>query len=138
MIILISGQNCVNHNFHPYIYIFFFQDVTWYLHGVDLVFTQYADDIFHVISNFHVQRSKLGGKTDEFGGKSEKSWTLHNSLNTLFPTLHQYSICSWLCQCSDQSNLSLLVNFGFNQEWWIHETQIFKKNWVLFLIHFTD
>ena len=29
-------------------------------------FTGYADDVFHVITNFPIQKSKLGGKSDKF------------------------------------------------------------------------
>ena len=34
-------------------------------------FTGYEDEIFEVISNLHVQGSKLGGNIDKFGGKSK-------------------------------------------------------------------
>ena len=46
----------------------------------------YADDIFHVISNIHIQRSKFGGKTDKFGRNSKNSGTLPSSWGWLFPT----------------------------------------------------
>ena len=35
-------------------------------------FTGYEDDIFEVISNLHVQKSKFEGKIYKFGGKSQK------------------------------------------------------------------
>ena len=45
-----------------------YKEYTWFTSR-----TGYADDIFHVISNFHVQRSKFGVK---FGGQfEEKNWT---------------------------------------------------------------
>ena len=72
--ILKSGQNYVNHKFHKKNLLF--SDVREYLHGFDLVFTWLilftgcADDIFHVISEFHARRSKCGGKFDKFGVKS--------------------------------------------------------------------
>ena len=46
----------------------------FYLHCLTS-FTGYADDIIHVISNFYIQRSKFGGKTDKPGGNLENSWT---------------------------------------------------------------
>ena len=36
------------------------------------VFKGYADDIFHVIYNFHIYRSKFGGKTNKLG---RNCWT---------------------------------------------------------------
>ena len=93
-----SGQNYINHKFHKKILLF--SDVREYLHGFDLVFTwlilfsQYADDTFHVISEFHAQRSKWGGKFDKFGVKSEGSWDVQDSWDLFFPTLHQYNIYS--------------------------------------------
>ena len=35
-------------------------------------FTGYEHDILRVISYLHFQRSKIGGKMDQFGGKSEE------------------------------------------------------------------
>ena len=47
---------------------------TRYYHGICIVFTclasfkGYEKYIFEVVSNFHVQGSKFGGKFDKFGG----------------------------------------------------------------------
>ena len=49
-------------------------------------FTGYADLICHVISNFHIQRSRFGQKSDNFCRYSKKSWTLLGSSGLLFPT----------------------------------------------------
>jgi hypothetical protein len=49
-------------------------------------FTGYADDIFHVISNFHIQRSKFGRKSNKFEGYSKNNWTLQGSWGSLFAT----------------------------------------------------
>ena len=35
------------------------------------LFTGYVDDIFYVLSNFHIQLSKFGRKYDKFGGNSK-------------------------------------------------------------------
>ena len=49
-----------------------------YYHAICIVFTYltsftgYENDIFRVISYLHFQGSKIGGKMDQFGGKSKK------------------------------------------------------------------
>ena len=52
----------------------YYMIIPCYLHSIYIFasFTGYGDDIFEVISNFHVQGSKFGGKFDKFGGKSLK------------------------------------------------------------------
>ena len=48
------------------------------MHAIHIVFTYftsftgYEDDIFRFISFLHIQGSKIGGKMDQFGGKSKK------------------------------------------------------------------
>ena len=53
--------------------------MTGYLHGLDLLFTGYADNIFDDISNFHIQRSKILEKSDKFGGNFKICLTLQGS-----------------------------------------------------------
>ena len=36
------------------------------------LFTGFADDIFHIVSIFHIQISKFGRKSEMFGGNSKK------------------------------------------------------------------
>ena len=56
----------------------------WFIIYMLTSFTGYADHIFHVISNFHIQRSKFGRKSDKFDGYSKNSWTLQCSWGSLF------------------------------------------------------
>ena len=63
------ATNCLNQIFNLNTFFFFlFTGATWYYHTICLVityfasFTDYADDIFEVISNWHIQGSKFGGK----------------------------------------------------------------------------
>ena len=74
-----SRQNNVNQIFNPNAFFFFFlTGAIWYYHAFYIVstyfasFTGYEDDIFRIISYLHVQGSKIGGKMDQFGGKSKK------------------------------------------------------------------
>ena len=48
--------------------------LTCYLYGIYYFasFTVYEDDIFEVISNFHIQEFKFDGKIYKFGGQSKK------------------------------------------------------------------
>ena len=70
-------QNSVNQEFYPSAFFFFlFTNASWYYHAIYIVFkcfalfTGYEDDIFEVISYFHVKGSKFVRKVDKFGGKS--------------------------------------------------------------------
>ena len=89
------ATNCVNQIFNLNAFFFFlFTGATWYYHTICLVityfasFTDYEDDIFEVISNWHVQGSKFGGKINKFGVKSKKkSWTSRISWISFFPGL---------------------------------------------------
>ena len=87
-----SGQNCVNHIFcQKNVFLPFEGCYTvfpwpWFIIYMLTSFTGYADDIFHVISNFHIQRSKFGRKSDKFDGYSKNSWTLQGSWGLLFTT----------------------------------------------------
>ena len=47
-------------------------------------FTWYADDVFHLISNFHIQRSKFVEKSEKVGGNFENSWNLRCSCGLAF------------------------------------------------------
>ena len=40
----------------------------------------------NVISNFYIQRSRFGRKSDKFGWYSKNNWTLQGSWGSLFPT----------------------------------------------------
>ena len=73
------AANCVNQIFNlNAFFFFFFTGATLYYHNIDKVFTcfalftDYKDDNFEVISNLHVQGSKIGRKIYKFGGKSKK------------------------------------------------------------------
>ena len=78
------ATNYVNQIFNLKAFFFFlFTGATWYYHTICLVityfasFTDYEDDIFEVISNWHVQGSKFGGKINKYGGKSFLKIQLH-------------------------------------------------------------
>ena len=58
----------------------------WFIIYMLTLFTGYADYIFHVISNFHIQRSRFGRKCDKLDGYSKNSWTLQGSWGLLFAT----------------------------------------------------
>ena len=75
----VIATNCVNQIFNLNAFFFFlFTGTTWYYHNICLVityfasFTNYEDDIFEVISNWHVHGFKFGEKINKFGGKSKK------------------------------------------------------------------
>ena len=63
-------QNCVNHKFYQILIILPFERwcmiFTWHWLLIYMVslFAWYADDIFQVVSNFYIQISKFGGKSD--------------------------------------------------------------------------
>ena len=72
-------ESCVNYNklefatklqnhkiLQSFLFSFVLRGVTCYLDILFLLFTEYADHIFQVISNFHIQRSKVGRKSDKF------------------------------------------------------------------------
>ena len=53
-------------------------------------FTDYKDDVFEVISNWHLYESKFDRKINKFGGKSlKKNWTPQSSWSSFFPGLRQ-------------------------------------------------
>ena len=57
-----------------------------YIHLIS--FTRYADDIFHIMSSFHMLDNKKCRKSDKFLGKlKKKKWTLQDWLGLPFPTL---------------------------------------------------
>ena len=56
-------------------------------------FTGYADDIFHVTSNFHIQKPTFGRKASKFGGKSKHSWTPRVSFRLIFATSGTLGTC---------------------------------------------
>ena len=79
-----SWQNNLNEIFNLNAFFFFLLTCdTWYYHSIYLVFTYFEsftdheDDIFEVISNFHIQGSKFGGKITKFGRNSFKK--LHST-----------------------------------------------------------
>ena len=125
------ATNCVNQIFN--INAFFFYLLTgasWYYHTTYLVFTftDYEDDIFEIISNLHVQGSKLGGKIIKFGGKSlKKNWTPRSSLSSFFFK----SVFGWLSHLLDLQ----LLKQHFNSIWLFHLDTTRKKvhTWPLFL-----
>ena len=47
-------------------------DIIYLVFKYFALFTDYEDDYFEVISNLHVQGSKVGGKINKFGGRSFK------------------------------------------------------------------
>ena len=70
----------------------------WFMIYMFTSFTGYEDDIFHVILNFHIQRSRFGRKSDNFGGYSKNSWVhgacffqLQGTLDLVEPGQHQVS-----------------------------------------------
>ena len=60
-----------------------FSSFSLVLHDICLViayfasFTDYENDIFKVISNWHVEGYKFAGKVNKFGGKSNKKFKIH-------------------------------------------------------------
>ena len=57
-----------------------------YLHGIYIFasFTSYANYIFEVISNLHVQESKFGGQINKFGAKSFKKLNYIEFMELIF------------------------------------------------------
>ena len=88
------ATNCVKQTFNLNAFSFFlFTGATWYYHTICLVityfasFTDYEDDIFQVISNWHVQRSKFGQKIKNLAANLKKKWTPQSLWSLFFPSL---------------------------------------------------
>ena len=92
-------------------FFFLFTGATWYYHTICLVityfasFTDYEDDIFAVISNWHVQESQFGGKSKKsltqrhselvcfFQVWKSFKWVRHNQVSwSSFNMLHQFEL----------------------------------------------
>ena len=58
----------------------------WFIIYMLTSFIGYADDSFHFISNFDIQKSKFGRKSNKFDGHSINNWTLQGSWGSLFAT----------------------------------------------------
>ena len=113
----------------------------WFIIYMLTSFTGYADDIFHVISNFHIQRSKFGRKPNKFDGCSKNNWTLQGSWGSIFatagdlwhlvePEQHQVSRGVVVRIVEVKSRVEALLNPGNNTqklELGRSSTQTFKK-----------
>ena len=84
-------QNSVNQIFNPNALFFsLLRDATLYYTAIYILFTYFAsfigyeDDIIEVISNFHIQGVKFGGKKNKFGRKSFKKLNFAEFMEFIF------------------------------------------------------